>query len=241
MVPLPACSPRRVQFWRAWTLFQHSEHPEALYPVCLSLHSTRQDYTTQGTSKDEVPAWHNPLGTCICSSLARHCSLLRAGPCRPHHAPATHIIHWFRVGVYACTRGSKRIVSGCAKIPLRTRCLRSLRNADRRRPCMCGLESPQRCYCGTRLDLILALLCFTFPHQSASFFSVRTSLCLALAYHSDRASLRKNLPVWPPSSTLFICVSMNGVRAPSSGVSVPRCDVMSVSQYPVLVCKQACV
>lgn len=51
-------------------------------------------------------------------------------------------------------------------------------------------------------------------------------------YHSDRASLRKNLPVNPPSSAFFIWVSMNGVRAPSSGVRVPLCDVMSVSQYP---------
>lgn len=57
---------------------------------------------------------------------------------------------------------------------------------------------------------------------------------LVLVYHCARASLLKNLPVCPPSSMFFVCVSMNGVRAPSSGVRVPRCDVMSVSQYPVV-------
>lgn len=54
------------------------------------------------------------------------------------------------------------------------------------------------------------------------------------------ASLRKNLPVCPPSWRFFICVTMNGVRAPSSGVSVPRCDDMSVATYPVVsVCERA--
>lgn len=46
---------------------------------------------------------------------------------------------------------------------------------------------------------------------------------LSPLYHSDRASLRKNFPVSPPPPlfSVGICVSMNGVRAPSSGVSVP--------------------
>lgn len=71
------------------------------------------------------------------------------------------------------------------------------------------------------------------------FLALRTA-CLLFVYHSTGYSLRKNLPVCPPSSRFFICVTMNGVRAPSSVVSMPPCDVKSVATYPMAY-GQACV
>lgn len=67
-------------------------------------------------------------------------------------------------------------------------------------------------------------------HDDTTAFSFRRSLLAVTPYHRDSASLWKNPPVSPPSARSFIWVSTNSVRAPSSGVRWPRCDVMSVSQ-----------